>query len=142
MPRIRINLPPNKHSTHQIPVRITDLNYGRHLGNDSFVTIMHEARMQWLVKAGYSEFDIGGISLIMADLGIEYKAEVEYGNTLWVTLYVGEVSRLSFELFYEIRNERSTLVALAKTGMVCFDYKVKKVGIMPEAFSKFLNEGQ
>ena len=60
MARIKINIPPGFITTLSIPVRITDLNYGNHLGNDSLVSILHEARVQWLKLNGYTELDIEG----------------------------------------------------------------------------------
>jgi acyl-CoA thioesterase FadM len=47
---------------------------------------------------------------------------------------MGELSKVSFEIFYSVsalRNNSSTVVANAKTSMVCFDYKEKKVESMP-----------
>ena len=31
---------------HPLTVRVTDMNYGRHLGHDALVSLLHEARMQ------------------------------------------------------------------------------------------------
>jgi acyl-CoA thioester hydrolase len=62
MPRIRIDLPEKLITTIKIPVRITDINYGNHVGNNSFVEIIHEARMQFLSQFGFTELDIAGSS--------------------------------------------------------------------------------
>jgi len=48
MARTKIEIPDQLIATLNIPVRITDINYGDHVGNDAFVAIIHEARMQWL----------------------------------------------------------------------------------------------
>ncbi|MDB5201446.1 MAG: thioesterase [Ferruginibacter sp.] len=138
MARIRIELPAGKLFTATIPVRITDINYGNHLGNDALVSILHEARMQWLRSGGYTELAIEGIGLIMSDLGIEYKKEGFYGDQLTVNLSLGEQSASSFELFYEVKNQEDALVAKAKTGMICYDYSLKKVTAIPTAFAEFL----
>ena len=127
--------------TARIPVRITDINYGNHVGNDALVSIVHEARMQWLASGKYSELNIGGPGLIMSDLAVEYKKEAYYGDTLTIRLAVAEIQKISFELFYEITTERegeTFFVANAKTGMVCYDYAAKKVAALPEVFVKFL----
>ncbi|MBA3674954.1 MAG: esterase, partial [Chitinophagaceae bacterium] len=58
MPRIKINLPVKYFNIEiNIPVRITDINYGDHVGNDSLVAIIHEARMQFLQHYGYTELN-------------------------------------------------------------------------------------
>ena len=135
MARIRIELPEHFIATFQIPVRITDINYGNHVGNDSFVAILHEARVQWLQKNDYTELSIEGIGLIMSDLVVEFKNESLYGDIVEVKIGVGEISKIGFELYYQLiskRNNEIIILANAKTGMVCYDYSVKKVVGIPE----------
>ena len=141
MARTRIELPKKSIASFTIPVRITDINYGNHLGNSSLVEIIHEARMQFLSQHGFTEMNAGGSSLIMSELSIEFKNESFYKDDLDVKIFVGEVSRVSFELFYSIsvvRNTLSTIIANAKTGMVCFDYIEKKVVTVPAKLKKIL----
>ena len=141
MARMRIELPQKSIASFTIPVRITDINYGNHLGNSSLVEIIHEARMQFLSQHGFTEMNAGGSSLIMSELSIEFKNESFYKDDLDVKIFVGEVSRVSFELFYSIsivRNTLSTIIANAKTGMVCFDYNKKKVVAVPAKLKKIL----
>ena len=141
MARIKLIIPEKKIFSVNIPVRITDVNYGNHLGNDALVSIVHEARMQWLASGKYSELNIGGPGLIMSDLAVEYKAESFYGDILSVNIAVSEVQKISFEVYYEITSERegkNELIAKVKTGMVCYDYDAKKVAAMTEGFEKFL----
>jgi len=142
MARIRIELPGKCIGVFTIPVRITDINYGNHVGNNSFVEIIHEARMQFLRQYNFTEKQVAGTSLIMNDLAIEFKREAFYKDDLEVKLFAGEISRASFELFYSIsalREGGTVLIANAKTGMVCFDYDEKKVVTMPEELKTILS---
>lgn len=135
MARIHIDIPEKVHGTFFIPIRIADINYGNHVGNDAFVSIIHEARMQWLRQFGYTELNIEGIGLIMSDLGIEFKNELFYGDVTEVRLSIADITRVSFGLYYQLtasRNNEIIMVAKAKTGMVCFDYEKKKVVAIPE----------
>jgi len=141
MARIKIIFPEHFIATLNIPVRITDINYGDHVGNDAFVAIIHEARMQWLQQHGYTELQVEEIGLIMSDLAIEFKNESFYGDTIEVKLAAGEISRVSFELYYQLtakRNGETILLANGKTGMVCFDYAAKKVAGVPEKLKAIL----
>ncbi len=141
MARIKLSAPPNIIFEATVPVRITDINYGNHVGNNSFVSIVHEARVLWLKKNGYTELDIEGIGLIMADLAIEFKNEGLYGDNIKIQISVGEVSKISFELYYSLfteRNEKRIVLAVAKTGMVCYDYTTKKVAGLPEKIRHIL----
>jgi len=141
MGRIKIELPEKCIAVFTIPVRITDINYGNHVGNNSLVEIIHEARMQFLRQYDFTEMDAGGSSLIMNELAVEFKNESYYKDDLEVKVFVGEISRVSFELFYSIsaiRNNLPAIIANAKTGMVCFDYNKKKVVAMQAKLKKIL----
>ncbi|MEP7166025.1 MAG: thioesterase family protein [Ferruginibacter sp.] len=141
MARIKITIPENKIASVTIPVRITDINYGNHLGNDALVSIVHEARVQWLKTIGYTELNVAGVGLIMSDLAIEYVNESFYGDDLQINIAAGDVTRVSFELFYTIqvtRDEKLILIAKAKTGMVCYDYVGKKVAAVPQKLKELL----
>lgn len=141
MARSKIILPEHFIATLSIPVRITDINYGDHVGNDAFVAIIHEARMQWLTQHGYTELQVEGIGLIMSDLAIEFKNESFYGDVIEVKIAVDEISRVSFELYYQLktkRNDATILLANAKTGMVCYDYAARKIVGVPEKLKAIL----
>jgi acyl-CoA thioester hydrolase len=141
MPRIKIELPENSIASFKIPVRITDINYGNHVGNDSIVAIIHEARMQFLSQHGFTEMNVSGTSLIMSELVVEFKNEAFYKDILEVKIFIGEISRVSFEIFYSLctlREKNVIVIANAKTGMVCFNYDAKKVQPVPEALKKLL----
>ncbi len=142
MARIKIEIPEKTIGTFTIPIRIADINYGNHVGNDAFVSIIHEARMQWLKQYDYTELKIEGIGLIMSDLAIEFKSESFYGDVVEIKLGAGEISRVGFELYYQLfakRNDENILLANAKTGMVCFDYEKRKVAAIPEKLLAILN---
>ena len=135
-------IPERKIFFTEIAVRITDINYGNHVGNDALVRILHEARVQWLTSKNYTELNIEGASLIMADLTVEYKGESFYGDLLKIEIAIGEISKAGFELYYIIhvnRNANNILIAKAKTGMVCFNYEEKKVREIPEKFVQLLS---
>lgn len=135
MARIKLTLPESFSFSTTLPVRITDLNYGGHVGNDTILTLLHEARMQYLQSLGYSELDFGGVSLIMADVAIEFKAELFYGDALKAYVAASDFTRVGFDLYYELLVEkegREVTIAAAKTGMVCFNYGTRKVVAVPQ----------
>ena len=134
MARIKIHLPETFSFSTQIPVRISDINYGGHVGNDSILSLIHEARLHFLKSFGYTELEFAGVGLIMADAAIEFKGEAFYGDVLKAYVAVEEISRIGFELYYKlVKGEDETVVAVAKTGMICFDYSKRKVTTVPEA---------
>jgi len=141
MPRLKIELQQKILTSVFIPVRITDINYGNHVGNNSIVEIIHEARVQFFNQHGFTELNIAGTGLIMSELSVEFKNESFYNDVLEIKIFSGEMTRVSFELFYEIsvkRNGQKIIIAHAKTGMVCYNYETKKVTAVPDELKLIL----
>jgi acyl-CoA thioester hydrolase len=135
MPRIKIDLPENFTFSVRMPVRITDINYGGHVGNDTILSILHEARVRFLKNYGYTELNCGGTGLIMSDVGIEFKNELFYEDTIIASVKAEGFSKVAFEIYYKLEkqtSENTALVAIAKTGMVCYDYNSKKIAPVPQ----------
>lgn len=136
MARIKLELPEHFSFATDIAVRITDLNYGSHVGNDTILSLLHEARMQFLQHHGLAELNPGGASLIMSDVAIQFKSELFYGDRLKVYVTAFDFSRVGFDLAYKlVKNEAGQVVAFAKTGMVCFDYQLRKPVPVPQQFA-------
>jgi YbgC/YbaW family acyl-CoA thioester hydrolase len=141
MERIKVNLPEHFPFSIKLPIRITDLNYGGHVGNDAVLSLIHEARMQFLNHHGYSEMSVEGVGVIMADVAIEYKRELAYGNVVTISVAATGFDKLGFDMFYKIEVEsegKITIAGKAKTGMMCFDYNNKKRVSVPEKAAKKL----
>ena len=141
MSRIRLKLPEPQRFTFSTDItpRINDINYGNHLGHDRLITLLHEVRLRFLAKHGFSELDIAGTSIIMADLAVVYKAEVVYGEELTVDVALLDPSRAGCTFFYLVRKKIGEQeVARATTGIVFFDYQKKKITRIPPAFAALL----
>ena len=135
MARIKIELPDFFSFITHIPIRITDLNYGGHVGNDNILSLLHEARVQYLRSLGYEEMNVEGAGLIMSDVAIEFKSELFYGDVIRASVSAGEISKIGFELFHKLEKEtegKNIVVVTAKTAMVCYDYEKKKITALPQ----------
>jgi acyl-CoA thioester hydrolase len=141
MARIQIELPANFLFKTDIPVRVSDLNYGNHLGHDSLLTIMQEARVSFYRQLGYvNELSFeGSVGQIMADAAVVYKSESFLGDILEVSLGVADSSKYGFDMIYLVANKRTSgEVARGKTGIVCFDYATRKLAPIPESLRQKL----
>ncbi len=119
----------------EMDVRITDINYGRHMGNDAMLGLLHEARLRFLANFGFSEEDIGGVGMLMGDAVVQYKAVSFRGDRLVVEMGLADVERRTFDLMYRVvRQGDGVPIALAKTGMVAFDYAKNRLADLPPAF--------
>jgi acyl-CoA thioesterase FadM len=143
MPKTRLVLPDRFRFSTQIPVRVTDLNYGGHVGNDSVLSLIHEIRVQFLRHHGYGEFNLAGVGLIMTDVAIEFRNELFYGDILWASAAATEFSRVGFEVYYKLEKktgDKMITVAAARTGMICYDYTARKIVSVPkEVCTKLLD---
>lgn len=136
MARIKIDMPENYIFSTEMPIRISDINYGGHLSNDAMLSIIHEARIRFLNRYSYGELDIEGLGLIMTDSAIVYKAEGFHGDLLQVDIALGDFNKYGCDIYYLISNKKTAVeIAHAKTGIVFFDYNERKVTSIPEAFT-------
>lgn len=134
MPRLTLQPLPAYRFATGLRVRTTDLNYGGHLGNDRLLALLHEARVAWLAAHGWTELDCGGSSLILGDAAVLYQGEAFAGDELRIEVDSGEPSRCGFRLFYRVARPRDGApIALAETGMVCFDYGTRRIRPLPAA---------
>jgi len=144
MARIKIDLPGKFSFTTKIPVRITDINFGGHVGNDTILSLVHETRAQYFNYCGYDELNFAGVGTIMSDVAIEYKNQIYYGDEITASIAVGEITRVAFDLFYKLEkrspDDKLIPVAFAKTWMVCYDYDQKKVAAIPEEAIKKIKD--
>lgn len=137
MPRLKLDMPDDFVFTAELPVRITDINYGGHLGNDAVLALVHETRVRWLMEHQWTEFNVEGVGIIMTDAAVVYKSEAFYGESLRIQLSVRDLTTLGCDLYYRLRERESGRdVAHVKTGIAFFDYSVRKLAPVPEPFRK------
>jgi acyl-CoA thioesterase FadM len=137
MARVKLDLPEEFVFSTEIPLRVNDINYGGHLGHDSILTLTHEARIRLLREYGFTEMDIDGPGLIVSDAVIVYKSEAFYGETMKIEVAASDFSQYGCDFLYKVsEKETGREVARAKTGIVFFDYKERKVALVPGKFKE------
>lgn len=137
MARIKLDLPEKFEFSTEIPVRISDINYGGHLGNDAILPLIHEARLSFFKKHGLTELDIDGVGLVVTDAVIVYKSQGFHGDILKIELIRDDFNKYGCDFLYRITNkETGKEIARAKTGIVFFDYEREKVVRVPERFKQ------
>ncbi|MBN2012168.1 acyl-CoA thioesterase [candidate division KSB1 bacterium] len=121
----------------RIDVRISDINYGGHLGNDRYLAFFHEARIRYLKQLDLSEIDIGdGAGLIMTESHVNYKAEAFLGDVLDVGVRISEIKGSRFLMEYQLlRVSDQRIVGTGYTQLVAFNYAKRKIVPLPSSFS-------
>jgi acyl-CoA thioesterase FadM len=122
-------------------VRVGDINYGGHLGNDKALLLFHDARLKFLHLLGHSEKDIGeGKGIIMTEAHVYFKKEAFLYDTLYANIEVGVIEKYAFELKYAIHRETDgQLIMEGSTKQLAFDYEKRKVASLPVEFRQKLS---
>ncbi len=124
-----------------IDVRISDINYGGHVGNDRYLSMFHEARIRYLKALSCSEQDIGGsVSLIMVTAHVDYKSQALEGDVLNIAVRIAEISPAKFTMQYRIFNSATNkLVSQGYTVLAGYDYSRKRISRLPASFIEKVN---
>ena len=135
MPRVKLKKKDIYEFEYNTQIKVRDLNYGGHLGNDALVGILHEARVDLFHLLGVSELDLGdeATGIILTDLSVNYLGEGHLFDALTVFSHIGEIGKTGFRIFHYMANGDKT-IALAETGIKSFDYKTRRVVSNPECF--------
>lgn len=136
MARLTLSFPDDQfcYSTH-LTVRVTDINGANHLGNDSMISMISEARARFLYDYGITETGADRVGIIVTDLATTYRAEAHARDQLRFEVGVMDFNRYGGDIIFRItRPADGKMVAMAKSGFVFFDYAHSRVVEMPESF--------
>ena len=142
MARIEIDIPEKIIYSAELAVRVSDLNYGGHVGNDAILRLVQEARVLFYRSIGIAdELSLEGkVGQIITDAVVLYKSESFLGDVLVINVAVAGFNKYGFEMYYQVINkENQKEVARARTGILCFDYDRRKVVSIPQTFLEKLN---
>lgn len=137
MARLKLDFPEDQfcYST-QLTVRVTDINAANHLGNDSMISMISEARARFLFEFGIEETREDGTGIIVTDLATTYRAEAHARDRLLFEVGVMDFNKYGGDIIFRIsRPEDDKTIAMAKSGFVFFNYRHAQVVEMPAAFS-------
>jgi acyl-CoA thioesterase FadM len=137
MARLSLQFPADQYCySVNLAVRITDINGANHLGNDSMISMISEARARFLFDFGIRETDDNRVGIIVTDLATTYRAEAYARDELLFEVGVMDFNRYGGDIIFRItRPADGAPIAMAKSGFVFFDYRDKKVVAMPEGFA-------
>ena len=141
MARTRLEFPELAVFNCQQELRIADINYGQHLGHDTLVSLLHEARCRWLATAGLTELNLDGqqqVGWVVAELVVNYLAESFYPDCLNLELAIGEQTSRGVELLHRVTRSDGKVVALARVGLVFFSYASRRAVTTPERFLQII----
>ena len=136
MARLTLHFPEDQYYyTSLLTVRVTDINAANHLGNDSMISMISEARARFLFEFGVPETERDGTGIIVTDLATTYRAEAHARDALLFEVGVMDFNKYGGDITFRITRPRdSQLVAMAKSGFVFFNHQRGAVVPMPDEF--------
>jgi len=141
MARIKIDRHPQYPHTLDLAIRVSDLNYGAHLGYDRILTLAHEARVQIFSGWGLTELNLGDgrTGIVAGDAGVNYTGEGFQGDVLEIGTLALDIGPVTFRLAHRFFNRKTGVnVAFAEIGFVAFDYEKRTPGKIPDVFARHL----
>ena len=135
MARIHIQLPEQFAFATEITLYQSHMNYGGHLDNALLLTLVSEARVRFFKALGYTELDVEGVGILVADAAVQYRSEAFHGEVMQVQMTATDLGTKGCDLVWCMREHNSQReVARGKTGIVFFDYSRRQVAPVPTAF--------
>ncbi len=127
MARLQLQFPEDQYYYRtQLNVRVTEINAANHVGNDSMVSMISEARARFMFEFGIRETANEGLGIIVTDLATTYKAEAHARDQLLFEVGVMDFNKYGGDIIFRItRPADNTLIAMAKSGFVFFDYQIR-----------------
>ncbi len=116
-----------------LSVRSDDLNFAQHVAHQNYFTFFQEARIAYLQQLGFSEMDICGCGMLIAEASCRYRKELFFGDRLSVACRVVQVKPKAFVMAYAIGRD-AALCAEGATTNLLVDPQTKKVVTLPHGF--------
>nr|WP_281388632.1 thioesterase family protein [Litorivivens lipolytica] len=107
---------------------ISQVNSGRHLGNDAVVSVLNEVRARFTRQQGLLENDPErGLMMVNADLAVVYQSEAHYGDILIASIAAVDFHRCGYDFVYRLTDKASGRgIAVAKTAHILLDQTTGK----------------
>lgn len=140
MERVKLDFPAEAViHRHPLTVRVTDMNYGRHLGHDALVSLLHEARIQAFAALDLPEWDMHGHPSVVADLAIQYQSEARWPDPLVIETAVPDPQGKALTIYQRIYHADSQqIVATARVNQLLIDLATGRPAEVPEQVKQAL----
>lgn len=135
MPRIKIELPERFIFSTELAIYVNHINYGNHLDNSALISLVSESRVRFLKSLGYTEMNVEGYGIIVADVAAQYRSEAFHGEVMVIEMAANDFNKYGCDLVWRISDQASGReVARGKHGIMFFDYDQRKPVSTPPGF--------
>lgn len=144
MERVKLDFPAEAIiHRHPLTVRVTDMNYGQHLGHDALVSLLHEARVQAFAALDLPEWDMYGYPSIVADLAVQYQSEARWPEALIIETAVPEPQGKALTVYQRVlTSDEKRIVATARVNQLLIDLKAGRPVEVPTQVKQALTQAR
>lgn len=143
MARVVIDLPEQFDFAIELPIYISHINRGDHLGNDALIGYLNEARIHFMAARGFDEYRPQGYAFVNSDLAVSYKSEAHYQETLKIEVAAAEFHKYGCDIVYRVTDAASgRLIAEAKSAHLIFDPIKSKPVLAPPSLQEKLSASE
>ncbi|GED96434.1 acyl-CoA thioesterase [Gordonia crocea] len=126
----------------QVPVRWSDMDAFGHINHARMVTLMEEARVEWLLSAG-PEYQPLIKSAMIVHVDIRYQSQLRHGDTpLQIGMWIKKFRSVDFTIGYEIRAKdadvESKPACVAATQMAVVDIEAHTLRRLTDEEKRYL----
>jgi acyl-CoA thioester hydrolase len=117
-------------------VRVDDINYGGHMGNERALVVFQDARIAFLASIGCEERRIAeDTGIIIVEARVEYRKQVFMGDLLDTAVRVSVAGSSALDFLFEVaRPSDGAAVFSGSTRILPFCYSTQKVRKLPAEF--------
>jgi 4-hydroxybenzoyl-CoA thioesterase len=143
MARVSIELPERFQFTTETPIYVNHINYAGHLDNAALLSLVSEARARFFGSLGFSEADVAGVGIVVADAAVQYCSEAFHGDTLVFEIATADFNKYGCDVVFRASSRADGReIARGKTGIVFFDYATRRPAPLPDEFRARAGAGQ
>ncbi|MBM7368289.1 acyl-CoA thioesterase [Gordonia hydrophobica] len=141
---------PAAHADHHyafvadVPVRWSDMDAFGHINHARMVTLMEEARIQWLLSAG-EEYAPLITSAMIVHVDIRYHAQLRHEDSpirvgMWITTFRSVDFTIGYEIFSATADHGSRPACVASTQMAVVDVEKHTLRRLSDGEKNYLRE--
>ncbi|AII07385.1 MULTISPECIES: acyl-CoA thioesterase [Rhodococcus] len=114
-----------------VTVRWSDMDAFQHINHARMVTLLEEARIDWLLSEG-SENSSLITSAFIADIHVKYRGQLRHSDSpLRITMWIAKHRAVDFTIGYEVRGARTPITdppaVTATTQMAVADVDAQRL---------------
>lgn len=128
----------------EVPVRWSDMDAFGHINHARMITLMEEARVEWLLSAGELYAPLIKSAMIVT-VEIRYQAQLRHDDSpLHIAMWIKNFRSVDFTIGYEIRSAqaeaKSKAACVASTQMAVVDVENQRLRRLSDLEKSYLKQ--